>query len=96
MLHHHRLSMREVPVQMYERGGGRSSISTGKSAYYMVKVLLALLVGLASAATRGRRRANTPPSSRSADLMDDRIQLVAIVAAGRCSSWCSSWCAGDG
>jgi glycosyltransferase involved in cell wall biosynthesis len=47
MLHHHRLRMCEVPVQMYERGGGRSSISTGKSAYYMVKVLLALLVGLA-------------------------------------------------
>jgi hypothetical protein len=47
MLHHHRLKMREVPVQMYERGGGRSSISTGKSAYYMIKVLLALTMGLA-------------------------------------------------
>jgi glycosyltransferase involved in cell wall biosynthesis len=47
MLHHHRLRMREVPVKMYERGGGRSSINTGKSAYYMIKVLLALLVGLA-------------------------------------------------
>ncbi len=47
MLHHHRLRMREVPVKMYVRGGGRSSISNGKSAYYMVKVLLALLVGLA-------------------------------------------------
>jgi hypothetical protein len=35
---------------MYVRGGGVSSISSGKSAYYMVKVLLALLVGL------GRRR----------------------------------------
>jgi glycosyltransferase involved in cell wall biosynthesis len=47
MLHHHRLRMQEVPVRMHERGGGRSSISTGKSAYYMVKVLLAVLVGLA-------------------------------------------------
>jgi glycosyltransferase involved in cell wall biosynthesis len=47
MLHHHRLRMCEEPVRMYVRGGGRSSISTGKSAYYMVKVLLALLVGLA-------------------------------------------------
>jgi glycosyltransferase involved in cell wall biosynthesis len=47
MLHHHRLRMREVPAQMYVRGGGHSSISTGKSAYYMVKVLLALVVGLA-------------------------------------------------
>jgi glycosyltransferase involved in cell wall biosynthesis len=47
MLHHHRLRMREVPVRMFERGGGRSSIRSGKSVYYMVKVLLALFVGLA-------------------------------------------------
>jgi glycosyltransferase involved in cell wall biosynthesis len=50
ILHHHRLRMREIPVRMYTRGGGSSSISTGKSAYYMIKVLLALFVGL------GRRR----------------------------------------
>jgi glycosyltransferase involved in cell wall biosynthesis len=50
ILHLHRLRMREIPVRMYTRGGGSSSISTGKSAYYMVKVLLALFVGL------GRRR----------------------------------------
>ena len=50
MLHHHRLTMREVPVRMFQRGGGVSSISSGKSFYYMVKVLLALFVGL------GRRR----------------------------------------
>jgi glycosyltransferase involved in cell wall biosynthesis len=49
MLHHHRLTMKEIPVQMRERGGGQSSISTGKSAYYMIKVLLALFVGLARA-----------------------------------------------
>jgi glycosyltransferase involved in cell wall biosynthesis len=46
ILHRHRLRMREVPVRMYARGGGVSSISTGKSAYYMAKVLLALFVGL--------------------------------------------------
>ncbi len=46
MLHHHRLRMAEVSVEMYQRGGGRSSIGSGKSAYYMIKVLLALLVGL--------------------------------------------------
>jgi glycosyltransferase involved in cell wall biosynthesis len=46
ILHHHRLRMREIPVRMYTRGGGSSSISTGKSAYYMIKVLLALFVGL--------------------------------------------------
>jgi glycosyltransferase involved in cell wall biosynthesis len=46
MVHFHRLEMREVPVRMLERGGGQSSISSGKSAYYMVKVLLAIFVGL--------------------------------------------------
>jgi glycosyltransferase involved in cell wall biosynthesis len=49
MMHHHRLSMREVPVRMRERGGGQSSIRSGKSLYYMVKVLLAISVGLARA-----------------------------------------------
>jgi glycosyltransferase involved in cell wall biosynthesis len=49
MLHHHRLTLREVPVRMFQRGGGVSSISSGKSAYYMIKVLLALFVGLARA-----------------------------------------------
>jgi glycosyltransferase involved in cell wall biosynthesis len=48
MLHHHRLTMRETPVRMFERGGGRSSLQgSGKSAYYMIKVLLALGIGLA-------------------------------------------------
>jgi hypothetical protein len=47
MLHWHRLKMREVPVQMHERGGGASSIQgSGKSAYYMIKVLLAIFIGL--------------------------------------------------
>ena len=49
MLHHHRLRMRETPVRMFQRGGGVSSIGSGKSFYYMVKVLLALFVGLARA-----------------------------------------------
>ena len=46
-LHFHRLRMREIPVRMYQRGGGVSSISSGKSVYYMVKVLLAIFMGLA-------------------------------------------------
>ncbi len=46
MLHFHRLRMRETPVRMFERGGGRSSIRSGKSVYYMIKVLLAMFVGL--------------------------------------------------
>jgi glycosyltransferase involved in cell wall biosynthesis len=60
ILHHNHLRMREIPVRMYTRGGGTSSISTGKSAYYMVKVLLALFVGI------GRRRASIDPSDNTA------------------------------
>jgi hypothetical protein len=46
LLHSHRMTMREIPVRMYTRGGGTSSITTCKSAYYMLKVLLAVFVGL--------------------------------------------------
>ncbi len=38
------LRVREVPVEMKTRAGGRSSITLGRSLYYMVKVNLAILV----------------------------------------------------
>jgi glycosyltransferase involved in cell wall biosynthesis len=61
MVHAHRLRMCEVPVQMFTRGGGVSSIrGTGKSTYYMVKVLLALMVGLA------RKRPSVEPGDEAA------------------------------
>jgi glycosyltransferase involved in cell wall biosynthesis len=49
MVHFHRLRMCEVPVRMLGRGGGVSSIRSGKSIYYMIKVLLAIFIGLARA-----------------------------------------------
>ena len=49
----HRLRLREVPVRMRERAAGRSSITALRSIYYMVKVLLAIFVGIF-------RRAATP------------------------------------
>jgi glycosyltransferase involved in cell wall biosynthesis len=42
----HRLRMVEVPVHMRARTTGSSSIRFHSSAYYMVKVILALFVGL--------------------------------------------------
>lgn len=59
MLHHHRLRTEEVAVRMFQRGGGVSSISSGKSAYYMLKVLLAIFVGLF------RRRPVVDPGDRA-------------------------------
>ena len=36
--------VKEIPVIMKERSGGVSSISAGKSVYYMIKVTLAILI----------------------------------------------------
>jgi glycosyltransferase involved in cell wall biosynthesis len=46
MLVKHKLRLKEVPVEMRERGGGASSITALRSVYYMTKVLLAIFVGL--------------------------------------------------
>lgn len=46
MMHRHQLTTAEVPVRMELREGGRSSITWLHSGYYMVKVLLAVFVGL--------------------------------------------------
>lgn len=46
LLHFHRLRSAELPVRMQPRLSGVSSINATRSAYYMVKVLLAILVGL--------------------------------------------------
>jgi glycosyltransferase involved in cell wall biosynthesis len=46
LVHQHRLRMVEVPVAMRTRATGRSSITLFQSIYYMLKVSLALFVGL--------------------------------------------------
>jgi glycosyltransferase involved in cell wall biosynthesis len=46
MVFKHRLRLREVPVTMRARETGRSSITTVRSVYYMVKVVLAIFVAL--------------------------------------------------
>lgn len=40
------LRIKEIPVTMNPRYGGQSSITPLRSAYYMVKVILAILIGL--------------------------------------------------
>ena len=53
MVVRHRLTLLEVPVRMREREHGRSSITALRSVYYMIKVLLALLVGMFRRASPG-------------------------------------------
>jgi glycosyltransferase involved in cell wall biosynthesis len=57
LVHRHRLRMVEVPVAMRTRATGRSSITLFQSIYYMLKVSLALFVGLF-------RRQSTPMEDR--------------------------------
>ena len=54
MVVRHRLRLQEVPVRMREREHGRSSITAVRSMYYMVKVLLALVVGMFRRTSPGR------------------------------------------
>jgi glycosyltransferase involved in cell wall biosynthesis len=46
LLHRAGLSLREMPVTMQPRIAGQSSITTLRSAYYMLKVILAIMVDL--------------------------------------------------
>ena len=55
MVHAHDMSMREVPVTMRPRAHGSSSLAGYSAPYYMVRVMLAIFVGLF------RRRPIPPP-----------------------------------
>jgi len=46
LLHRAGMAIEELPVQMRDRTGGRSSITPIQSVYYMIKVLLAVFVDL--------------------------------------------------
>ncbi len=46
LLHKGGFDIMEVPVSMRTRQGGRSSITTGRSVYYLIKVLLAIMVDI--------------------------------------------------
>jgi glycosyltransferase involved in cell wall biosynthesis len=46
LMHAHRLRSTEIPVAMRPRTTGSSAISTIQAGYYMIKVLLALFVGV--------------------------------------------------
>jgi hypothetical protein len=46
ILHRAGLRICEIPVSMKPRQGGRSSITALRSGYYMIKVILAILIGL--------------------------------------------------
>ena len=72
----HRVRLKEVPVTMREREHGRSSISALGSVYYMVKILLALFVGLF-------RRRVTPLEDRDGarNMTPLRVSIVATIAS---------------
>ncbi len=66
MLHHHSLNSAEVPVRMRARAGGQSSIAGHWSAFYMLKVTLAVLVGLFRARPTVRPGESAPVTAEHA------------------------------
>jgi len=44
-LHRKKFRVMEIPVEMHERQGGKSSITALRSIYYMIKVSLSLIIG---------------------------------------------------
>jgi glycosyltransferase involved in cell wall biosynthesis len=60
MVHAHRLNSAELPVKMRARETGQSSINSTRSVYYMLKVLLAVLVGLLRAGPSVERGDDAP------------------------------------
>jgi glycosyltransferase involved in cell wall biosynthesis len=67
LMHAHRLRSAEIPVLMQPRLTGESAISSTQSVYYMVKVLLAVFVGLF------RRRPTIEAGDRPAVAMEHAL-----------------------
>jgi len=75
LMHAHRLNSCEIPVAMRARTTGSSAISSGQSIYYMVKVLLAVFVGLfrqQPTAPDAGGSETSPPGEDRAALMAER------------------------
>ncbi len=75
MLHSNRLRIHEVHVKMNARGFGESSIDYSRAAYYMVKVMLALFIGLL-------RRRPTPMDGPPPDTGEFRAVAPGAASAG--------------
>jgi glycosyltransferase involved in cell wall biosynthesis len=60
LMHAHRLRSCEIPVLMRPRLTGESAISSSQSVYYMVKVLLAVFVGLFRRRPTAEQPVNSP------------------------------------
>jgi glycosyltransferase involved in cell wall biosynthesis len=65
MMHAHRLNSCEIPVVMRPRTSGVSAISSGQPVYYMIKVLLAVFIGLFRSSPNVER-GDTPIKSEQA------------------------------
>jgi glycosyltransferase involved in cell wall biosynthesis len=63
MMHRDRLRIHEVQVRMNARGFGRCSIDYPRAAYYMVKVMLALFVGLLRGRAADAFEGSPPPAT---------------------------------
>src|SRR5215218_11346223 len=65
LMHAHQLASTELPVKMRERAAGVSSINSTRSIYYMIKVLIAVFVGLFRARPTVRAGEPAPVTTES-------------------------------
>jgi len=65
LMHAHQLASTELPVRMRERTAGVSSINSTRSVYYMIKVLLAVFIGLFRARPTVRAGEPAPVTAES-------------------------------
>ena len=95
MLHHHRLTMREVPVRMFQRGGGVSSITAPASRSTTWSRCCSRCSSASAAGARCPSRARPRPWPRStgSDGAAGCRSSRSSAPSGCCSS-CSSWSAG--
>jgi hypothetical protein len=80
LMHAHRLGSCEIPVLMRPRLTGESAISSTQSVYYMLKVLLAVFVGLFRTrpiALPGRAESGAESGSAAAAEPGDAPSVVA-------------------
>ena len=74
IMHKHGLKTVEISVDMLPRQGGHSSIGPGRAAYYIVKVSLAIFIGVFKKITHAPGENNEEPETASTPTLHEEIK----------------------
>ncbi|MFP6583095.1 MAG: hypothetical protein VCD00_11155 [Candidatus Hydrogenedentota bacterium] len=67
IMHKHGLKAVEIPVDMQQRQGGESSINAARAVYYIIKVSLAIFIGVVKKTPERKSGAELASSSPEPD-----------------------------